>query len=137
MRKSKHIIIYGASGCGACASELRTCFTSVFDIQRYGFEETGNPKIADMLIVAGGLNEKSARVVKNLRAQMSAGSFVVSAGDCAVEGCRIAYADDVVSVDKVVDVELSVAGCPITPQQMIEALRRLFSDDGGEADENL
>jgi len=136
MRNSKNIMIYGASGCGACASELRMLFTSVFDIQRHGICITGNPKTADALIIAGGLNERSARIVKNLRAQMPEGSFAVSAGDCAVDGCRIAYADDVVGADKVLDIDMSLAGCPILPQNMIEALKRLFGKGGGEPDED-
>jgi ech hydrogenase subunit C len=136
MKTTKNIMIFGGSGCGLCAAELRMCFTSVRDIGRYGFIETGNPKIADVFIISGSLNARSARAVRNLRAQMPAGSFVVSAGECAAEGFRMSGDDHVSSVGKITDVDLSVEGCPIRPQDVIEALAELFSRGKGEPDEN-
>jgi ech hydrogenase subunit C len=124
-------MIYSASGCGACGSGTRSCFSPVFNIRKYGFYLTGNPKIADALVISGSLNSRSARVVKNIRAAMPAGSHVISVGDCAIDGCRMADSKYDLTVENVVDVDQAVKGCPCGPQELINSLVSLFEHPGG------
>jgi len=66
LSKSPWIIHYDASSCNGCDIEVLACLTPVFDVERLGVVNTGNPKHADIFLVTGAVNEQSQSVIRNL-----------------------------------------------------------------------
>ena len=54
LQKSPWIVHYNASSCNGCDIEILAALTPVFDVERFGIINTGNPKHADILLVTGG-----------------------------------------------------------------------------------
>jgi len=64
LSKSPWILHYDASSCNGCDIEVLACLTPLYDVERFGIINTGNPKHADMLVITGGINEQNRAVVK-------------------------------------------------------------------------
>jgi ech hydrogenase subunit C len=84
--KSPWILHYAATSCNGCDIEVLACLTPMYDIERFGIINTGNPKHADILLVTGSVNEESALVLRNLYVQMPEPKAVVAFGACAGSG---------------------------------------------------
>ncbi len=61
--RSPWIMHYDAASCNGCDIEVLACLTPVYDVERLGVINTGNPKHADILLITGGVNNKCAEVV--------------------------------------------------------------------------
>ena len=61
LQKSPWIIHYDASSCNGCDIETLACLTPLYDVERLGVVNTGNPKHADIFLVTGAVNEQSRR----------------------------------------------------------------------------
>ena len=53
MKKSPWIVHYNASSCNGCDLELVATLTPMYDPERFGVINMGNPKHADILLVTG------------------------------------------------------------------------------------
>ena len=84
-KKSPWIIHYDASSCNGCDIEVLACLTPLFDVERLGVINTGNPKHADIFLVTGAVNEQSRDVIRNIYHQMPEPKVVVAVGICAVQ----------------------------------------------------
>ena len=84
--KSPWLLHYDGSSCNGCDIEVLACLTPVYDVERFGIINTGNPKHADIFLVTGGINEKNKAVVKQLYDQMPEPKVVVAVGICACNG---------------------------------------------------
>ena len=63
--KSPWIIHYDGSSCNGCDIEVLACLTPLYDIERFGIINTGNPKHADIFLITGGINHQNVDIVKN------------------------------------------------------------------------
>ena len=54
--KSPWILHYDGSSCNGCDIEVLACLTPLYDVERFGVLNTGNPKHADILLVTGSVN---------------------------------------------------------------------------------
>lgn len=52
--KSPWVIHYDGSSCNGCDIEVLDCLTPLYDLERFGVVNTGNPKHADIFLVTGG-----------------------------------------------------------------------------------
>src|SRR5215472_5744695 len=86
IKKSPWIIHYDASSCNGCDIETLACLTPLFDVERLGIVNTGNPKHADIFVVTGAVNEQSRTVIRNIYEQMPEPKVVVAVGICASTG---------------------------------------------------
>ena len=59
LKQSPWLIHYDASSCNGCDIETLACLTPLFDVERLGVVNTGNPKHADIFLVTGAVNEQS------------------------------------------------------------------------------
>ncbi|HXC63082.1 MAG TPA: NADH:ubiquinone oxidoreductase, partial [bacterium] len=84
--KSPWVLHYDASSCNGCDIEVLACLSPVYDAERLGIINTGNPKHADVLLITGGVNTQNKTVVENLYAQMLEPKVVVAIGACALSG---------------------------------------------------
>jgi len=85
-KKSPWILHYDGSSCNGCDIEVLACLTPLYDIERFGVINTGNPKHADILLITGSINEQNKSVVKQLYEQMADPKVVVAVGICAATG---------------------------------------------------
>jgi NADH-quinone oxidoreductase subunit B len=113
-------------GLSCCAIEMMSAGMARFDMARYGAEVfRPSPRQADLMIVAGTVNKKMAPVVQRLYEQMAAPKWVIALGNCAVSGGPFAGEGNyavVEGVDRLIPVDVYVAGCPPRPEGLIEAI---------------
>ena len=57
---------YDASSCNGCDIEVLACLTPVYDVERFGVINTGDPKQADIFLITGAVNDQNKEVVKGL-----------------------------------------------------------------------
>ena len=80
LKQSPWILHYDASSCNGCDIETLACLTPLFDVERLGVINTGNPKHADIFLVTGAVNEQSKAVIQNLYRQLPEPKVVVAVG---------------------------------------------------------
>ena len=68
--KSPWLIHYDGSSCNGCDIEVLDSMMPLYDIERFGIINTGNPKHADIFLVTGGINHQNINVVKHIYDQM-------------------------------------------------------------------
>ena len=121
--KSPWLLHYDCSSCNGCDIEVLACLTPVYDIERFGIINVGNPMHADILLVTGTVNYRNRRVLLNLFDQMPDPKVVVAIGACALSGGIFREAYNVVGgVDRVIPVNVYVPGCPAKPEAIIDGV---------------
>ena len=111
------------SGLACCAIEMIATAASRFDIARFGMELfRASPRQADLFIVAGTVTNKMAPIVRRLWEQMADPKWVVAMGNCAVGGGPFPTYAVLQGVDRVIPVDVYIAGCPPTPQGLLHGL---------------
>lgn len=108
-------------GLACCAIEMICTATSRFDFARFGMEiMRPSPRQADLMIVAGTVTKKMIPQIVRLYNQMPEPKYVIAMGSCASGGGPFKEGYNVVSgVDEYVPVDVYVAGCPPTPQALL------------------
>jgi len=121
--RSPWVLHYDASSCNGCDIEVLACLTPVYDAERLGIINTGNPKHADVLLITGGVNAQNTTVVQNLYEQMLEPKVVVAIGACALSGGIFAKCYNIRGgVDTVIPVDIYVPGCAARPQAIITGI---------------
>jgi len=113
-------------GLSCCAIELMGAGGSRFDIARFGMEVMRfSPRQADCMIVSGTVTYKMAGTVKYVYDQMAAPKWVVAMGACACTGGMFRTYSTLQGIDKIIPVDVYVAGCPTRPEALLDALMSL------------
>src|ERR1700681_3289999 len=74
-------------GLACCAIEMMSMAAARFDVARFGSDVfLASPRQADLMIIAGRVWHKMARVIKQLHMQMPEPKWVISMGACATSG---------------------------------------------------
>lgn len=121
--KSPWLLHYDCGSCNGCDIEVLACLTPVYDIERFGIINVGNPMHADILLVTGTVNHRNKKVLVNLYDQMPKPKAVVAIGSCGLSGGIFREAYNVVGgVDKVIPVDVYVPGCPPKPEAIIDGV---------------
>lgn len=121
--KSPWLIHLDCSSCNGCDIEVLACLTPLYDVERFGILNVGNPKHADILVVTGTVNHRNQRVLKNIYDQMPEPKVVVAVGACGSTGGVFRDAYNVVGgVDKVIPVDSYVPGCAPKPEAIIDGI---------------
>jgi ech hydrogenase subunit C len=95
----------------------------MYDIERFGIINTGNPKHADIFLITGSVNEQNKSVIKNLYEQMSDPKVVVAIGICATSGGIFRTCYNVSGgIDKIIPVDVYVPGCAARPEAIIDGV---------------
>ncbi len=114
------------SGLACCAIEMIATAAARYDIARFGMELfRASPRQADLFIVAGTVTNKMAPVLRRLWDQMPDPKWCLAMGNCAVCGGPFPSYSVLQGVDKIIPVDIYVAGCPPTPQGLIHGLMTL------------
>jgi ech hydrogenase subunit C len=123
IRESPWIIHYDASSCNGCDIETLACLTPLYDVERLGVINTGNPKHADIFLVTGAVNEQSQAVIRNIYHELPEPKVVVAVGICACTGGIFRDCYNVSGgVDSVIPVDVYVPGCAARPEAIIDGV---------------
>ena len=121
--KSPWILHYDASSCNGCDIEVLACLTPLYDVERFGVINTGDPKQADILLITGAVNDQNKEVVKQLYDQMPNPKVVVAIGICACSGGVFRECYNILGgVDTVIPVDVYVPGCAARPESIIDGV---------------
>ena len=124
--KSPWVVHFDCGSCNGCDIEVLACLTPVYDLERFGIVNVGNPKHADVLLVTGTVNSRNKAVLKNIYDQMPEPRWVISMGSCANGGGYYHYSYAVVrGCDRIVPVDIYVPGCPPTAEALIYGILQL------------
>jgi len=122
-RRSPWLLHFDCGSCNGCDIETLACLTPVYDVERFGVVNVGNPKHADILLVTGTVNHRNREVLAVLFEQMPEPKVVVAIGACGLSGGIFREAPNVVGgVDKVIPVDVYVPGCPARPEAIIDGV---------------
>ena len=106
IRKSAWLIHYDGSSCNGCDIEVLACLMPLYDVERFGIINTGDPKHADVFLVTGGVNVQNLPVVRQIYEQMPEPKVVVAIG----------------GMDHAVPVDVYVPGCAARPEAIIDGV---------------
>ena len=121
--KSPWLIHYDGSSCNGCDIEVLACLTPMYDVERFGIINTGNPKHADVLLITGSVNTQNISVVKQIYDQMLEPKVVVACGVCACSGGIFRDTYNVIGgVDQAIPVDVYAPGCAVRPETIIDAV---------------
>ncbi|NCD25135.1 MAG: NADH-quinone oxidoreductase subunit B [Deltaproteobacteria bacterium] len=121
--KSPWLLHFDCGSCNGCDIEILACLTPVYDVERFGILNIGNPKHADVLVVSGTVNPRNAKVLKNIYDQMPEPRAVVAVGACGATGGVFRESYNVLGgVDKIIPVDVYVPGCPAKPEAIIDGV---------------
>lgn len=113
-------------GISCCAIEMMSFAGPRFDVARFGSEVFRfSPRQSDLMIVAGTVTYKMAKVVRKIYDQMPEPKWVISMGACASTGGMYRTYSVVQGIDLFVPVDVYVAGCPPRPDSVLKALIEL------------
>ena len=121
--KSPWIVHFNCNSCNGCDIEFLACLTPVYDVERFGVINTGNPKHADIFLITGGINQQNKPVVQQLYSQMPSPKVVVAVGICACNGGIFKECYNIIGgVDTIIPVDIYVPGCAARPEAIIDGV---------------
>lgn len=113
-------------GLSCCAVEVMNATKGQYNLKNLNVKFTPNINKANVLIIAGTLNNKMSAKLKGLYDEMQKPCWVISMGSCANSGGAYTPSYSVVNgVDKIIPVDIYVPGCPPTPDAVLYALTQL------------
>lgn len=128
LTRSLNAFHVSGSACNNCDIEVLDALTPRYDLERFGITLVGSVRQADLLLLCGAFNKKSAERLKRVYEEAPKPVVVAAIGSCACSGCifRGSYNWDE-PVDRYIPVDIYVPGCPPKPEAMIAAVARTIA----------
>jgi Ni,Fe-hydrogenase III small subunit len=115
-----------AGSCNGCELEITSALGPVYDAERFGARLVASPRHADGLIVTGPVTHNMVGPLRKTLEATPRPCVVIALGDCARDCGVFRSGYGVVgAVADVIDVDVTIPGCPPEPTVIIEALRGL------------
>lgn len=116
-----------AGSCNGCELEIHALGNAFYDIERFGIRFVASPRHADVLLVTGPVTENMRKALERTYHATPNPKWVVTLGDCALNGGCFAGSYAVVGgVCEVVPVDLHIEGCPPSPTKILHGLLALL-----------
>ncbi len=114
-------------GTACCFIEFAATLGSRFDLDRLGVFPRMSPRQADLIITAGTITMKMAPALVRLYEQMPEPKYVMAMGACTITGGMFSTDSPtaVRGVDKLIPVDVYIAGCPPRPEAILDAIAKL------------
>lgn len=97
-----------------------------YELEHLGVVFKKHHSKADVLIIAGAINGKTAPVLRSVYEQMPEPKWVIAMGSCAINGGLYNQSYSVAGgCDKIVPVDVYVKGCPPKPEALIQGILKL------------
>jgi Ni,Fe-hydrogenase III small subunit len=116
-----------AGSCNGCELEIHALNNAYYDIERFGIRFVASPRHADVLLVTGPVTRNMREALERTFNATPDPKWVVSLGDCALDGGCFAGSYAVVGgVAEVLPVDLHIPGCPPKPAEILRGLLSLL-----------
>lgn len=124
--RSLFLFHLGGSACNNCDIEIIDALTPRYDLERFGITAVGSIRHADIILLSGIFNKKSAIRVARMYEQAPKPVIVIAIGGCACTGLifQDSYNWDV-PVGEYIPIDAYVAGCPPNPEAIIAAITQV------------
>lgn len=117
-----------AGSCNGCELELHALQNPYYNLEGYGIKFVASPRHADLLLVSGPVTRNMEMALRRSYEAMPDPKWVVALGDCGrdggVFGCSYASCG---GVGKVIPVDLTIAGCPPPPLEVLRGILQLLT----------
>ena len=109
-----------------CGMEYMAAACSHYDISRFGAEiPRFSPRQSDVLWVVGTITHKMTPVLKTVYEQMAEPKWVIAFGACASSGGFYQTYSVLQGIDRLIPVDIYIAGCPPRPEAVLDGLMEL------------
>jgi len=122
--RSLHVRQVDAGSCNGCELEIAATTNPVFDLERFGIHFVASPRHADLLLVTGPVTRNMEIALRRTYEAAPEPRVVVAVGACGCSGGLFGegtYAS-VGGVDRVVEVDVYIPGCPPRPHAILNGL---------------
>lgn len=126
--KSMHVREVDCGSCNACELEIAATGNPVYDAERFGIYIVASPRHADVLFVTGPVTRQMELALRKTDAATPTPKLIVAVGTCACSGGLFGNTPMTgAGVDKFVDVDLYIPGCPPSPRTILRSILALRS----------
>ena len=109
-----------------CGMEYMAAACSHYDMSRFGAEiPRFSPRQSDVLWVVGTITHKMTPVLKTVYDQMAEPKWVIAFGACASSGGFYQNYSVLQGIDRLIPVDIYIAGCPPRPEAVLDGLMEL------------
>ncbi|WP_298288006.1 formate hydrogenlyase [Thiomonas sp.] len=115
--------VVDAGSCNGCELEINALSNPYYNLEGLGIQFVASPRHADLLLVTGPVTRHMELALRRTFDAMPDPKLVVAAGDCAC-GCGV-HSGGYATCGRVADVlpvDVSVPGCPPSPQALLQGL---------------
>ena len=112
-----------AGSCNGCELEIHALNNPYYNLEGYGIKFVASPRHADLLMVTGPVSRNMEMALKRAYEAAPDPKLVLAVGDCGCDGGI--FGESYAScgrVANVVPVDLTVAGCPPAPVEILRAV---------------
>jgi Ni,Fe-hydrogenase III small subunit len=116
-----------AGSCNGCEHELTATANPCYDLQRHGLSIVASPRHADVLLVTGEITTRMVEPLRRAYRAMPEPRLAAALGDCAMGSSKLAHPGEIAgALEDILPVDLTIPGCPPTPEQIAHALLMLI-----------
>ena len=117
-----------AGSCNGCELEIHAINNPIYNIEGLGIRFVASPRHADLLLVTGPVSWHMAVALRRTYDATPDPKLVVAVGDCGCTGgiFGTGYAT-AGPVSAVIPVDVAVAGCPPSPERLLQAILTAIS----------
>lgn len=116
-----HANIGACNGCDLEVVNLLSTF--LLEKHHLDIKLVRSVKNADLLLVTGSLSRALSKKIKELKESLPANKTIIAVGTCAIDGGLWKKSYNVIGgIDKILQVNCFVPGCPPTPESILYGL---------------